>query len=428
MVEADKLLRDEELIDVVYEAQGERHRQSATRGRAQTPAEMVLRLLLLKHVRNWSFDTLEREVKMNLAYRDFTRIGLGKVPDAKTLARIAQALGGEVMVKLHERLVAIAREKGAVRGYKMRVDTTVVESNIHYPTDSSLLGDGARVLTRTMKKIEQQAAGKLKRKVRDRTRSVNKRVRAIAMAGRQKAAGSEERRQKQYRELLRYSRQILNDTRRVMQEVEKMPARRKKGLHPLAESLSTMADRVRQVVKQTKTRVFEGITQMPGKVVSLFAPHTEIIRKGKASKPTEFGKLVQVQEAENQIITHYEVFDERPSDRELLLSSVEAQIRKLGRVPQLVTADAGFYSQAQERAVQEKGVKWVAVPNRNTRSAERKNLEKRRWFKKAQRWRTGCEGRISVLKRRHGIGRCRYRGLEGMKALGRSRCACRQSH
>ena len=140
MVEADKLLRDEELIDVVYEAQGERHRQSATRGRAQTPAEMVLRLLLLKHVRNWSFDTLEREVKMNLAYRDFTRIGLGKVPDAKTLARIAQALGGEVMVKLHERLVAIAREKGAVRGYKMRVDTTVVESNIHYPTDSSLVG------------------------------------------------------------------------------------------------------------------------------------------------------------------------------------------------------------------------------------------------------------------------------------------------
>ena len=367
MVEADKLLQDEELIDVVYEAQGERHGQSATRGRSQTPAEMVLRLLLLKHVRNWSFDTLEREVKMNLAYRDFTRIGVGKVPDAKTLARIAQALGGEVIAKLHERLVAIAQEKGAVRGRKMRVDTTVVEANIHYPTDSSLLGDGARVLTRTMKKIEKQA-GKLKRKVRDRTRSVNKRVRTIAMASRQNAAGSEERRQKQYRELLRYSRQILNDTRRVMQEVEEMSTQRKKDLRRLSENLSTTADRVRQVVKQAKARVFEGITQMPGKVVSLFEPHTEIIRKGKASKQTEFRKLLQVQEAENQIITHYEVFDERPSDRELLLSSVEAQIRKLSRVPQLVTADAGFYSQAQERALQEKGVKWVAVPNRSTRS------------------------------------------------------------
>ena len=411
MAIADQLLQDEELIDVVYEAQGERHQHSATRGRSQTPAEMVLRLLLLKHVRNWSFDILEREVKMNLAYRDFTRIGLGKVPDAKTLARIAQALGGEVIAKLHERLIALAQEKGAVRGHKMRVDTTVVETNIHYPTDSSLLGDGARVLTRTMKRIEKRA-GKLKRKLRDRTRSVNKRVRAIAMASRQKAAGSEERRQKQYRELLRYSRQILNDTRRVMEEVL---GNRKKGLRRLAESLSIMADRVRQVVKQTKTRVFGGITQMPGKVVSLFEPHTEIIRKGKASKPTEFGKLVQLQEAENQIITHYEVFDERPSDRELLLSSVEAHVRKLGRMPQLVTADAGFYSQVQERAVQEKGIKWIAVPNRNTTSLERKKLEKRRWFKKAQRWRTGCEGRISILKRRHGFSRCRYRGLEGMR-------------
>jgi IS5 family transposase len=348
---------------------------------------------------------------MNLAYRDFTRIGLGKVPDAKTLARIAQALGGEVIAKLHERLVAIAQAQGAVRGRKMRVDTTVVETNIHYPTDSSLLGDGARVLTRTMKKIEKQA-GKLKRKVRDRTRSVNKRVRAIAMASRQNAAGIEERRRKQYGELLRFSRQILHDAQRVMEE---MSSRRKKSLRRLTEGLSIMAGRVRQVIKQAKTRVFEGITQMPGKLVSLFEPETEIIRKGKASKPTEFGKLVQIQEAENQVITHYEVFEQRPSDRELLLSSVEAQVRKLGRVPQLVTADAGFYSQAQERAIQEKGVRWVAVPNRNTSSVERKRLEKLRWFKKAQRWRTGCEGRISVLKRRHGFSRCRYRGLDGMK-------------
>jgi transposase, IS5 family len=414
MVEADKLLDDDELIDLVWAAQGERHEQSATRGRPQTPAEIVLRLLLLKHVRNWGFETLEREVRMNLAYREFTRIGLGKVPDATALARIAQVLGGEVIAQLHERLVKMAQQKGALQGRRMRVDTTVVETNIHYPTDSSLLGDGARVLKRTMKKIERQA-GKLKRKVRDRTRSVNKRVRAIAMASRQTAVGSEERRKKQYRELLRYSRQILNDSRRVVQEVEQMSARRKKGLRRLADSLSSMAELVRQVVKQTRVRVFQGITQMPGKVVSLFEPHTEIIRKGKASKPTEFGKLVQLQEAENQIITHYEVFEERPSDRELLLSSVEAHRRKLGRVPHIVTADAGFYSQVQERAVQEQGVRWVAVPNRNTTSADRKQMEKRRWFKKAQRWRTGCEGRISVLKRRHGLTRCRYRGVEGIR-------------
>lgn len=415
MVEADKLLEDEELVDLVYEAQGERHKHSTTRGRSQTPAEMVLRLLLLKHLRNWSFDTLEREVKLNLAYRDFTRIGLGKVPDAKTLARIAQVLGGEVIAKLHERLVAMAQEKGAVRGRKMRVDTTVVETNIHYPTDSSLLGDGTRIMTRTMKKIEQQSGGKLTRKVRNRTRSVNKRVIAIATASRHRGPEGEERRKKEYRDLLGMSRQILNDAKGVMVEIEGMSERRKNGLRALGESLSTMAVRVRQIVKQTKARIFDGLTQLPGKIVSVFEPHTEIIRKGKASKPTEFGKLVQLQEAENQIITHYEVFDERPSDRELLLGAVEAHERKLGRLPQLVTADAGYYSQVQERAVQEKGVKWVAVPNRSTRSTERKQMEKSRWFKKAQRWRTGCEGRISVAKRRHGLRRCLYRGIDGMK-------------
>jgi IS5 family transposase len=414
MVQADRLLDDEELIDRVYFAQGERHEHSATRGRSQTPAEMVLGLMLLKHVRNWSFDVLEREVRMNLAYRDFTRIGMGKVPDAKTLARIAQALGGEVIAELHRRLVEIAQEEDVIQGRKLRVDTTVVETNIHYPTDSSLLGDGARVLTRTMKKIECKA-GRLKRKVRNRTRSISKRVVAIATASRHKGEEGEARRRKQYKELLRYSRQILNDTKRVIAEVEEMSAKKQKGLRGLCEHLSKMASRVRQVVKQTKVRVFDGITQMPGKIVSLFEPHSEIIRKGKASKPTEFGKLVQVQETENQIITHYDGFDQRPSDRDLLLGAIENHQRVLGRVPHLATADAGYYSRAQEQAVQGKGVKWVAVPNRNTKSVERKKKEHSRWFRNAQRWRTGCEGRISVLKRRHGLSRCQYRGIEGMK-------------
>src|ERR1700689_979933 len=367
MIQADRLLEDDELIDRVYEAQGERHEHSATKGRSQTPAEIVLRLLLLKPVANWSFDTLEREVRMNLCYRDFTRIGMGKVPDAKTLARIAQALGGEVVAELHRRLVEIAQEEGVIDGRKLRVDTTVVETNIHYPTDSSLLGDGGRVRTRSMQKIEQQA-GKLKRKVRDRRRSVSKRVMAIATASRHKGAEGEAKRKKQNKELLRYSRQILNDTKGVIAEVEGMSAKKKKGLRGLCEHLTEMAGRVRQVVKQAKVRVFDGITDLPGKIVSLFEPHSEIIRKGKASKPTEFGKMVQVQETENQIITHYDVFDRRPSDRDLLSGGAETHERVLGRVPNLATADAGYYSRAQEQAVEAKGVRWVAVPNRNTKS------------------------------------------------------------
>ena len=411
--EADRLLDDAALLETIYEAQGQRYRHSRTLGRLQTPAEIALRLLILKHVRHWGYDTLEREVRANLVYRAFTRIGDGKVPDAKTLARMGQVIGPEVIRDLHERLVAMAREHGVVKGRKLRVDTTVVETNIPYPTDSSLLGDGARVLTRTMKKIEK--AGGLKQRIRDRMRTVKKRVVAIALATRQTGPQREERQRQQYAELLTVTRRILNQAKGVLQEVEQLARPRRRHLQPLTKKLGTMADRVRQVVSQTRARVFQKVTHYPRKIVSVFEPHTEIIRKGKASKPTEFGKLVEVQEAENQIITNFRVFAERPSDQHLLVPAVEEHQRRFGRVPRLVAADAGFYSQANEKKVQEMGVSWIAIPNRRTHSAERRALQKRRWFRAAQKWRTGSEGRISVLKRRHGLNRCRYRGLPGME-------------
>ena len=415
MREVDQLLEDAALVEEVYQAQGKRHPKSQTRGRTQTPAEVALRLLILKHVRNWSYDTLEREVRANLVYRAFTRIGDEKVPDAKTLARLGQAIGPEVIGKLHGRLMELARELGVVQGRKMRVDTTVVETNIHYPTDSSLLGDGARVLTRTMKKVE-KATGGLKKRIRDRMRSVNKKVIAIALAGRLKGSDGEERRIQRYRELVSLTRKILRQAEGVLEEIQKVPRRQRQArLKPLREILETMTGRVRQVIRQTKARVFQGITQYPHKILSVFEPHTEIIRKGKASKPNEFGKLVKVQEAENQIITHYEVFAERPEDPQLLVPAVEQHQRQFGHAPRMVAADTGFYSQKNERTIQAMGVRRVAVPSRSTKSIERRKLQRTRWFRSGQRWRTGCEGRISVLKRRHGLSRCRYRGFEGMQ-------------
>ena len=410
----DELLEDDALLDIVYDAQGKRHARSRTRGRHQTPAEVVLRMLILKHVRNWSYETLEREVRANVVYRTFCRIGMETVPDAKTLVRLGQAVGPEAIAELHNRIVAVAQERKVVRGRKMRVDTTVVESNIHYPTDSGLLNDGARVLTRTMKQIG-QAAGGLKRKIRDRKRSVTKRVIAIAHALRHKGPAGEEKRKREYRELLRVTRQILSDARRVLEEVKTLPRRRRTPARRLCEHLKTMADRVGSVVRQTKSRIFGGLTKLPDKIVSLFEPHTEIIRKGKAGKPNEFGKLVQLQEAENQIITHYEVYAHRQADQRLLIPAVEAHERKLGRAPRLIAADAGYYSRTNEEAARKMGVKYVSIPNRSTKSQERRKLQKRRWFKKGQVWRTGCEGRISTVKRRHGLARCQYRGMDGMR-------------
>jgi IS5 family transposase len=208
---------------------------------------------------------------------------------------------------------------------------------------------------------------------------------------------------------------VVNQAQRVLAEVKHSPRRRRAPLEGLTQSLETMVGRVRQVVKQTRIRIFGGETKLPGKIVSVFEPHTEIIRKGKASKPNEFGKLVKIQEAENQIVTHFEVYAERPADSTLLLSSIEVHQQRLGRTPCTVAADAGFYSRENEKTGQVLGVKWMSVPNKKTTSRERKCLQHQRWFRRGQKWRTGSEGRISVLKRRHGLRRCLYPGLDGMR-------------
>ena len=419
MRQVDEVLRDQELLSTVYEALAHRWPKSRTRGRKGTPAEVVLRLLLLKHIRNWSYAILEREVRANLVYRQFTRVGAHKVPDAKTLGKLGLALGPEIVEKMHQRVVAIAREKKIVAGRRLRVDTTVVETDIHYPTDSSLLGDAVRVLTRTMKKIA-QVSGAAGDKLRDRTRSVRYRVIEIGRASRSRSEQGKEKLKQIYQKLLAATGRVVAQAQRFAAEVATGV---KHGsslveqvvLEASRQYLETMIPRVKQVMRQTRERIMKGNPHLAGKIVSLFEPHSEIIRKGKAAKPTEFGKMIKVQEAERQIITHYQVYDERPNDVDLLIPALEVHRQRLGRVPRLATADAAFFSTKNETAAHALGVKRLSIPNRSTKSAERKKLQKKRWFRNGQKWRTGSEGRISLVKRRHGLDRCRYKGQQGMK-------------
>jgi len=319
MAHADAVLADEALMATVYEALAKRHPKSRSRGRRAAPAETVLRLLILKHVRNWSYGALEREVRANLVYRDFTRVGAAKMPDAKTMGRWGTALPPQVIAQIHQRMVAIAKDKGVVTGRKMRVDTTVVETNIHYPTDSSLLGDGVRVLIRTMKKIT-KIAGHLGTKLRDRSRSVKLRVVEIARAARSKTKPGRERLNRAYGQLLESTSRVVGQAKRFAAEIvsgvkSTADACKQLALDGLRGEIERMVPLVRQVMKQTRARIFHGDTRSEGKIVSVFEPSTEIIRKGKTSKPTEFGKMVKLQEAENQIITAYEVYDRRPADQ-----------------------------------------------------------------------------------------------------------------
>ena len=416
---ADRVLADEQIVDAVYEALARRHPKSRSRGRLGAPAEVVLRLLILKHVRNWSYQVLEREVRANLVYRDFTRVGAGKTPDAKTVGRWGLAVGPETIKQIHDRMVQIAREQQVLQGRRMRVDTTVVETNIHYPTDSTLLGDGVRVLIRTMNQIT-KIAGAAGTKLRDRSRSVKLRLLEIARTARAKGPLNQGKLKEGYRKLLASTSRVVGQAKRFSGEIAKGVKRAKGPLKQLAlqglrQELEAMRLLVRQVMRQTRERIFRGNTRAEGKLVSVFEPSTEIIRKGKAGKPTEFGKMVKLQEAENQIVIDYEVYDRRPSDSDLLVPAIDIHRAKLGRMPRLVAADAAFYSSKNEVAAKARGVKRVCIPNRNTRSAERKREQRKRWFRNGQKWRTGCEGRISVAKRRHGLDRCRYKGSVGMQ-------------
>jgi IS5 family transposase len=379
----DALLDDEALVDRVAEALAQRHPESQRRGRLGTPAAVVLRMLVLKHLHDWSFDECEREVRGSLVYRAFCRIDGERVPDAKTLIRLAQLLDALVLKDLLAQLVTRGRERRVVPGRRLRVDTTVVETNIHYPTDATLLADGIRVLTRTLSRLGEQ--------VRQRTRAVGRRVFEIAQRSRKAGprvspkvrAQSKARMKRLYQELMGIARAVLRQAEGV-----RAPARDRKS----AAQLPATIDLLRRVVAQTRARVLRGNTRFPGKVVSLFEPHTEIIRKGKLAKPTEFGRLVKIQEAEAQFITDYEVCERGQAERALWAPALDRHIALFDHAPQLAVADGGFASRSNERAAHDRGVRHVVLPRQPREMRSRAAL----------RWRTGSEGRISALKRRHG--------------------------
>ncbi len=179
------------------------------------------------------------------------------------------------------------------------------------------------------------------------------------------------------------------------------------------QQLQQIQPLVTRVLDQTRARLLGGDIHVPDKVLSVFEPHTEAIRKGKIAKPTEFGKLVTIQESEHQIITAYQVHDRRPPDTTLWTPALDRHIEMFDRPPDIAAGDRGFASAKNEEAAVQRGVRRVILPRPGRKTPARRAHERQRWFRRGQRWRVGCEGRISVIKRRHGLRRCRYRGADG---------------
>ena len=286
------------------------------------------------------------------------------------------------------------------RGDKLRTDTTVVEGNVHYPTDSSLLGEGIPMLSRSLQRIAAECKnGALD--VVDHGRAVKHRLLEISRAAKSLTEVNQQRMQDSYQKLLGLIRGVVRQASEVLQRWGK---ERLKVVGKLLR-VETQIDQLRhflalveKVMTQTQQRVWGGNCHVEGKVLSLFEPHTEVIRKGKAHKPNEFGRLVRIDEVENGIVSGYQVLAGNPDDTTAWMPALQQHQACFGRAPQMAIGDRGFFSAKNELEAQALGVKKVALPARGRLSTKRAQQQKQCWFPRALRWRAGCEATISSLK------------------------------
>jgi transposase, IS5 family len=400
----DRLLDDDEIFSAVKADLCRRHSNSERLGRRSTPVEVVLRMLIVRRLYDWSFEATERNVSDSLVLRQFCRLYLEAAPDDTTLIRWAKLIGADTLERLNERAVALARRRKVTRGRKLRTDGTVVETDVCYPTDSGLLNDGVRVLGRLMGKAK-ELLGHSGEVFRNRTRSAKRLGRSIAEGakGASKAA---------YGRLIGIARAISKQA----SEVRQMLCDSAGGLggELLAEEIERLEGLVDRVARQTERRVLKGESLKAGeKLVSIFEEHTTVIARGKAGKKTEFGRKVWLDEVEGGIISGYRILRGNPPDEKELLPSLENHQKLFGRPPWLVAADRGVYSSANVQAARGMGVRRVALPKKGAKTEERQRHERQGWFRRARRFRAGIEGRISVMKRRGYLDRCRDKGEEG---------------
>ena len=406
----DRLLDDDKLFLQIKADFSKRHPNSERLGRRSTPVEVILRMLIVRRLYDWSFEATERNVSDSLILRQFCRLYLEAAPDDTTLIRWANMIGADTLEDLNERVVVLAFERKVTRGRKLRSDATVVETNISHPTDSGLLGDGVRVLGRLMGKAK-EILGQSGEVFRNRSRSAKRLGRSIAEGTRRRGEEAKKASKAAYERLLGVARASLKQASKVQQMLrsEEAPLSGR-----LADELERFEGLLERVVEQTERRVLSGESVAASeKLVSLFEEHTSIIARGKASKKSEFGRKVWLSEVEGGIITGYRILEGNPSDEKQLLPTLEDHLRLFGGPPRLVAADRGVYSSANEEAAREMGVKRVALPKKGAKDTQRQRHEQQGWFRRARRFRAGVEGRISVMKRRGYLGRCRDKGEEG---------------
>ena len=403
----DELLRDPQLLTPFKE------KFSKKRGRPTVPVATYIRLMYLKNRYQFGYESLVDEVSDHIKWRKFCQIPLDKkVPDSTTLIKLTQKYGPEMIETINEKLLNQLKVKKILKGKKLRMDSTVVESNIHYPTDAGLLSDSVKKITTIIKEIKEQGVA-TQTKFRDRTRTVRKTILKLCKNLRKKATSKKESIKEQTKKLLTITKDVLKQAK----DVSRDPAQAAKedffdGIKALFDDLNkftNIADRIRG---QTEKVLANQGQSIQSRVVSIFDTTARPIKKGKLGIKVEFGHKVGVQDTAQKIITGYQVLEENPSDTGLVDEVIERHTAVFDKPPDEVATDRGF-SSAENEAKLKETIKRVSMPKRGRLNEERKQYQKQHWFRRLQRFRAGGEAKISLLKRKFGLRRSRLRGLRG---------------
>jgi transposase, IS5 family len=411
----DVLLEDDQLYQQVRNDLGKRFRFTLIHGRHSTPVEVILRMLICKHLYAWSFKETEERVKDSLVLRWFARVYFQRVPSETVLLRWLRTLRPETLHALNDRVVQLATQAKVTSGRKLRLDATCVQTEIHHPTDSGLLVDGVRVLSRFVKRAKGLVADQvsyLEQTTRSRLRTARTTAQTLHRQLRRKGQDKEAEQKALYQKLIETAEQMTRQASCVMQALRAQSTSQATRLFQEAESMVPL---VEGVIAQTRSRVLEG-KKVPSeqKVLSLFEPHTRAIPRHKGGALVEFGRQVMLDEVEGGIVTRYEILA-HPNEHGQAIEAVEHHRAVFAHPPRLVTGDRGVHSAETAEARKAASVKQVSIPGVGPPSEERQALERTRKWKRGYRWRAGIEGRVASLRRDYGWRICTYHGQEGME-------------
>jgi IS5 family transposase len=387
------------------------------KGRHGLSASQVLRALVLMRMKNWDYRELRERIADGLTLREFTDFYCEKVPKHDAFNRSFNRLMPATLKAINDLVVEAAVKLGLEDGSKLRVDTTVVETDIHHPTDNTLLWDVVRVLTRLLHRLAKALEMRRIAGFRDRRRAAHRRMYEIQRMTTRQRQGKGSQQTATYRALIGIAEDVVTAARTALDDTATM-----RGQDPLTalktealrDEIAHYCDLGTRVIEQTRRRVVDG-EQVPTseKVYSIFEPHTDLIKRGKVRTPVEFGHKVFLAESAKGLITQYDVLKGNPVDEVHVAPSLRRHRRTFRRAPQLYGADRGFFSERNETVCVHGGVATVSIPQRGgSRTPQRRDYERSAAFTQGQRFRAGIEGRISVLMRGRGMKRCRAEGAE----------------